>query len=183
MGVASKRTFLVINIVLLAVCPFIIGLLIFAAYRKRKLYWYKRGWGRFPASLVVSAGLTFGLAWAFSALNPFVSLIIGLIFDYVSAHLNPPGCLFLRKHCFIGLSRNELCRGLRHSPPIRPFPTHPATTFRHPRRSLRLLVDISPCRHDSHRVQTTRRPVLHYVLLFRYDSRVDRKFIGTFPAA
>lgn len=73
MVVASEKTFLVINVMLLVICPVAVGLLAFVAYKRDKLQLNRRSWGRFSASALISGIFTFGTAWLFTTLNPYVS--------------------------------------------------------------------------------------------------------------
>ncbi|KZT43625.1 hypothetical protein SISSUDRAFT_1040091 [Sistotremastrum suecicum HHB10207 ss-3] len=70
--VISFRTMTIINIVLLAVGPVLTLLLIVLASKNRKLYWGKQGWFRFPLSLVLSAGVSIGLAFLVAFINPYI---------------------------------------------------------------------------------------------------------------
>lgn len=81
MAVISTQAFFNVNIVLLSAGPFLVGLLIYVAKSKQKLYWSKRGWGRFPAALVVSFVLTFGLGNLYMFINPFVRNLVFIGFS------------------------------------------------------------------------------------------------------
>ena len=181
MAVASEVTYLIINIVLIVVGPLVVGLLIFAAYRQRKLYWFKRGWGRLPATFIVSAGLTFGVAWVFSFLNPFVRLPACPIIQITLTHYYLfADNIFICGNCTVRVPRNQLHRRLRHNPSSGSLQAHPTTAFCDPPGEFCFLVDIPPSRHCPYRNQKVWRPLFRYLFLFGHDSRVDPWAVGTF---
>ncbi|KAK9453127.1 hypothetical protein V1511DRAFT_490034 [Dipodascopsis uninucleata] len=59
--VAPVQTFFVVDTVLLVVTPIILFLLLFGLAKSRKLHLGKRGWVRFPVSLIVSTAILFGV--------------------------------------------------------------------------------------------------------------------------
>ncbi|KAK9475113.1 uncharacterized protein V1510DRAFT_410067 [Dipodascopsis tothii] len=59
--VAPVNTFFIVDTVMLVVSPIILFLLLFGLAKSRKLHLGRRGWARFPVSLVLSTGITFGV--------------------------------------------------------------------------------------------------------------------------
>jgi hypothetical protein len=77
--VFSLTTFFVGNLIMLIVGPLLVVGLIFLAWRQGKLYWFRKGWGRFPISFVIGAGLAVGLSMLYTYINPYVrSPLFGL---------------------------------------------------------------------------------------------------------
>jgi len=74
--VTTLHTFLVINILLLIFGPLLVGGLSYAAHRKGKLYWTRRGWGRTPFSFVVCAAITLTFGMLYARVKPFVRLYV-----------------------------------------------------------------------------------------------------------
>jgi hypothetical protein len=59
--VAPVQTFFIVDTVMLIVTPIILFLLLFGLAKSRKLNLGRRGWGRFPLSIVVSTAILFGV--------------------------------------------------------------------------------------------------------------------------
>ena len=75
MLVLSQQWMLVINILLLAAGPVAVGSLILPLWKTKKLLWEAKGWARFPIAVVVSTGLTIGLAFGYKIYAPYVSYL------------------------------------------------------------------------------------------------------------
>lgn len=70
--VTTLHTFYIINILLLVFGPLLVGGLSYAAHRKGKLYWTRRGWGRTPVAFVVCAVVTLAFGKLYAQIKPFV---------------------------------------------------------------------------------------------------------------
>ncbi|KAK7204209.1 hypothetical protein BZA70DRAFT_281812 [Myxozyma melibiosi] len=70
--VAPVQTFFVVDTVLLVVTPIILFLLLFGLAKSRKLNLGKRGWGRFPVSIVVSTAILFGVLMGLRRANALI---------------------------------------------------------------------------------------------------------------
>ncbi|KAK9460615.1 uncharacterized protein V1516DRAFT_665011 [Lipomyces oligophaga] len=70
--VAPVQTFFVVDTVMLVVTPIILFLLLFGLAKSRKLNLGKRGWGRFPASIIISTAILFGVMMGLRRANGFI---------------------------------------------------------------------------------------------------------------
>lgn len=70
--VAPVQTFFVVDTVMLVVTPIILFLLLFGLAKSRKLNLGKRGWGRFPVSIVLSTAILFGVMAGLRRANGYI---------------------------------------------------------------------------------------------------------------
>ncbi|KAK9479396.1 hypothetical protein V1514DRAFT_351445 [Lipomyces japonicus] len=75
--VAPVQTFFIVDTVMLVVTPIILFLLLFGLAKSRKLNVGRRGWGRFPLSIIVSTAIMFGVLTGLRYANGLV------IYSYV----------------------------------------------------------------------------------------------------
>ena len=66
---------MIIDIVLIAVGPILVAVLLFFAIRRKKMYFTKKGWIRFPLGLILSAAAPVGLSILINLANPYVSVL------------------------------------------------------------------------------------------------------------
>jgi len=74
--VLSRRTALIINIVVLVIGPIAAVILGYFATRANKLYWPWHGWIRFPIAVILSVGLVTALIFGYGEINPYVSVLL-----------------------------------------------------------------------------------------------------------
>ncbi|KAK9452193.1 uncharacterized protein V1518DRAFT_53889 [Limtongia smithiae] len=70
--VAPVQTFFIVDTVMLVVTPIILFLLLFGLQKSRKLNLGKRGWGRFPLSIIVSTAILYGVLVALRYANGLI---------------------------------------------------------------------------------------------------------------
>lgn len=73
MVVLEQKTMMILNIIMLAVGPVLVGVMIFFLQGKKKLNWSKDGWFRFPLALLFGVAATMALAFVYAKFSPLVS--------------------------------------------------------------------------------------------------------------
>ena len=71
--VLQLHLWLVLNIILVCISPMSVGGMVYLVYKKRKLHWGKRGWGRLPFAFVIGASSCFALILWLNTANGEVS--------------------------------------------------------------------------------------------------------------
>ncbi|KAK9367597.1 hypothetical protein V1509DRAFT_566306 [Lipomyces kononenkoae] len=101
--VAPVQTFFVVDTVMLIVTPIILFLLLFGLAKSRKLNLGRRGWGRFPLSIIVSTAILFGVLVGLRFAN-------GLIFyRYVGLPFIALSSLYFVLNFFFLAAANRIC--------------------------------------------------------------------------
>lgn len=71
--VLRLHLWLVLNIILVSISPISVGAMVYLVYKKRKLHWGKRGWGRLPLAFVIGTTSCFVLTLWLDVANGEVS--------------------------------------------------------------------------------------------------------------